>query len=128
MHCGVVDFSPRPISNLEWVLDSKSENDYFKISLNSYSEHYKNLSSILYNNEKTTNLYSADFLVNEIIPDLLKIKNLIWINSNRFIKGWEGNFTKGRPLNIDHVVNNFDMIMKNHIEHIVDLKTWNDTK
>ena len=126
MHCGVVDFSPRPISNLEWVLGSKSENKYFQISVQEYYDYYKKPSTILYNKEETINLYSTNFLKKVIIPDLLKIKNLIWINSNHFVKGWEGNYTKGRPLNINQLVNDFDEIMEKNLEYTVNLRSWDD--
>lgn len=128
MHCGVVDFSPRPITNLEWVLDSKSQNKYFQISLQEYDDYYKKPSTILYNKEETINLYSIDFLKKIIIPDLLKIKNLIWVNSNRFVKGWDGNYTKGRPSNINQFVSDFDKIMKKNLQHTVNLRTWDDDK
>jgi hypothetical protein len=126
MHCGVVDFSPRPISNLEWVLSSKSENKYFQISVQEYGNYYKKPSNILYNNEKTINIYSTNFLKNIIIPDLLKIKNLLWINSNRFVKGWEGNYTKGRPSNINQLVSDFDRIMEKNLEYTINLRSWDD--
>jgi hypothetical protein len=126
MNCGVVDFSPRPKSNLDWVLSSKKNNKYFQISLKSYPHHYNNLSDILYNNEKTQNLYSKEFLKEEIIAELRKIKGLIWISSNIFVQGWEGNYTKGRPSNIDDLVSNSDQIMETHLKNVVNLRTWKE--
>jgi hypothetical protein len=124
MHCGVVDFSPRPISNLRWVLESKSGNKYFRMSGQEYSGYYESPSAVLYNKEKTINLYSSDFLQEIILPDLLKIRNLIWINSNFVVPGWEGNYEKGRPKNINQFLRAFDLIMKKNLTHTVDLKSW----
>lgn len=126
MHCGVVDFSPRPKSNLDWVLNSKSNNKYFQIALNSYNEHYNNLSDILYNKEKTQNLYSKEFLKEQLITELNKINQLFWINSNHFVQGWEGNYTKGRPLNIDNLVSSSDKIMEVNLKNVVSLRIWSN--
>lgn len=126
LHCGVVDFSPRPLSNLNWVLKSKEYNNYFKIAVKEYKQYYENPSEILYNNEKTNNLYSIDFLTQIIVPELMKISNLIWINSNFFVDGWEGNFEKGRPKNINSLVVKFDNILEKNLLNFVNLKAWNE--
>jgi len=126
LHCGVVDFSPRPLSNLNWVLNSKKDNLYFKDIIDCDQLYYKTPSETLYENEKVINLYSKNSLIEFIIPRLRKIENLIWINSNRFIKGWDGNYMKGRPSNIDEFVNSFDEIMTNNIQHVINLKKWKD--
>jgi len=105
-------------------LKSKSENPYFKIAKKNYSDYYLQPSDTIYQNELTQNLYSPLFLKEIIIPELKKIDNLIWINSNHFVKGWEGNFKKGRPLNIDKYVNRFDEIMKMELQNVIDLKVW----
>lgn len=124
MHCGVVDFSPRPISNLDWVLNSKKNNEYFSIALSRYNDYYKSVSDVLYKGEQTNNLYSPNFLKEVLLPELKEIKNLIWINSNHFVKNWDGNFDKGRPENIDEMVSNFDDLLKDNITNVVNLKNW----
>ena len=126
LHCGVVDFSPRPLSNLNWVLNSKEGNKYFQLSKSTYKGHYEKPSNILYDNEETNNLYSKEFLVDIIIPKLKSIDNLIWINSNNFVKNWDGNFSKGRPKNIADFVSSYDDVLKDNLDYVVDLKKWND--
>lgn len=126
LHCGVVDFSPRPLSNLNFVLQSKNENDFFKIAKAKYSDYYINPTDVLYKEEKTQSLYSPEFLEEIILPELKKINNLIWISSNHFVLGWEGNYTAGRPQNIDEYVSRFDTIMKKNLTNVVNLWTWSD--
>ena len=62
----------------------------------------------LYMGEPTISLYSPEYLNDEIIPALVTIPNLIWISSNHFVPGWEGNYTRGRPTNIEQVVQGLD--------------------
>lgn len=124
MHCGIVDFSPRPLSNLNFVLNSKSSNEYMMIARNQYGYYYENLSEVQYQGEKTQTLYAPEFLKEVLIPELKKIGNLIWINSNHFVPGWEGNFKKGRPRSIEQTVSYFDSIMCKNLRNIVNLKKW----
>lgn len=126
LHCGVVDFSPRPISNLNFVLNSKRSNNLFRIALEKYGDYYNNSSSVMYMGERTQNLYSKSFLNEVVIPRLQKIHNLIWINSNHFVRDWDGNYTKGRPKNIEEYVCSFDVVLMSNLKNIVDLKCWND--
>ncbi|RRB04227.1 hypothetical protein [Larkinella rosea] len=123
-HCGVVDFSPRPLSNLENFKDSKKTTIRFTQIFKENQTYYAVPFNCLYKEEKTINIYSINYMVEKLIPDLQKIPNLIWINSNRFVKGWEGNYQKGRPKNIDEVVNQFDSEMSKYLSNIIDLKRW----
>jgi len=126
MHCGVVDFSPRPLSNIQIVKASKASNKEFDSLFSENDNYYKMPFDTLYQGELTINLYSSQYLINSVIPQLRKINNLIWVDSNRFVKGWEGNYTKGRPQNIDSVVNQFDEIMSSNLANIISLKLWTD--
>lgn len=126
MHCGVVDFSPRPMSNILNVRESKVESNFFKSLFSSNDEYYKRPFDVIYKGEKTITLYSKSYLENNVIPELKKMENLIWINSNNFVSGWEGNFTKGRPKNINELVNDYDRIMGVNLKYFIDLKVWND--
>lgn len=125
LHCGVVDFSPRPISNLSFVRKSKSSNKYFRIAEEEYNGHYQVYSDVLYNEERTQTLYSIDFLKDIVIPKLLAIPGLIWINSNHFVPNWNGNHSKGRPANIDEVVSAYDHIVSSML-NTIDLKGWSN--
>ncbi|RWY48113.1 hypothetical protein EPL05_21270 [Mucilaginibacter gilvus] len=127
LHCGVVDFSPRPISNIAAVKDSKKNDHYFSDVFKANEHYYSKPFSTLYKGEPTVNLYSKEYLLNKVMPQLAEIKNLVWINSNRFAKNWEGNFTKGRPENIGELVGDFDSILNKYLR-CIDLKEWSDTE
>jgi hypothetical protein len=53
-----------------------------------------------YEGEKTINLYSLEMQQASLVPLLKKIPNLVFISSNDFSPGWDGDFTRGRPANI----------------------------
>jgi len=126
LHCGVVDFSPRPLSNIENVKASKKGNKFFDYLFRANEQYYANPSDTIYYNEKTINLYSPLFLKEHIIAKLCKIENLVWIDSNHFVSGWEGNFKKGRPSNIEDFITGFDEIMSGAIRNVVSIKDWNE--
>lgn len=126
LHCGVVDFSPRPLSNINKVFASKAGKPVFEKLKKCNNEYYANPFPVTYYNENTITLYSKEYLEKEIIPQLLSLKNLVWINSNHFVPGWEGNFTKGRPENIEDLVDSFDQLMMKYIPTVIDLKNWTD--
>ncbi len=128
LHCGVVDFSPRPLSNIQEVYSHKKKSPIFLSLKEEMNHYYASPSSVLYNNEQTINLYSKDYLNNNVIPQLLNITNLIWINSNRFVSGWDGNYTKGRPLNIQTYIDEFDSILMSKIPNIIDTRVWTDSE
>ncbi len=71
--------------------------------------------------EPTISLYSPSTCATQIIPALVAIPNLTWISSNHFVPGWEGNYTRGRPTNIEQVVQGLDAQMRAAIPDVVDL-------
>ncbi|CAH0996743.1 hypothetical protein EMA8858_02878 [Emticicia aquatica] len=127
LHCGVVDFSPRPISNLKNFIESKKKQYYFRKVFDYNKDYYKNTFEIEYQNEPTINIYSPDYLKEHVIPSI-KLQNLIWINSNNFLDNWDGNYLKGRPKNIQTVVCQFEKVMDRHLYNIVDLKRWSESE
>lgn len=126
MHCGIVDFSPRPLSNIEKVIDSKKEINEFKALFETDQAHRKNTSDIEYYGEKTNTIYSLEYLESTLAPQLKAINNLIWIDSNHFVPGWEGNFAKGRPKNINETVTTFDSVLTPYISRSISLKSWTE--
>ncbi|HEX8023212.1 hypothetical protein [Mucilaginibacter sp.] len=124
MHCGVVDFSPRPLSNIEKVKGSKKNDPIFDELFKANEVHQTKYLGPKYNNEEIVTLYSEAYFESHICPILQKIENLIWIDSNMFVKGWEGNFTKGRPENIQTIVNSYDAILAKYIKNKISIKDW----
>jgi hypothetical protein len=133
LYTGVVEYSPRNLSNLnecynntknEEITFSKLIDNKSKIINNKLSfmkkifstcdikEHFDNYSTITYKNENTNNMISKSMHENIVIP-YLKTKlqhKLIFINSNYILEGWEGNYIKinplGRPKNIN-IINQY---------------------
>ncbi|MGN6372925.1 MAG: hypothetical protein ACTHM1_08025 [Solirubrobacteraceae bacterium] len=124
MHCGIVDFSPRPLSSIRAVHRTKSTSPAFARLAEIDKGYYATPFETQYMGEPTINLYSPEYLVNHIIPELRKVPNLLWVNSNRFVPGWDGNYAKGRPANIDTVVDSFDRLMLGESIPTINLKEW----
>lgn len=126
MHCGVVDFSPRPLSNIQSVKQSKAGKKSFETLFEKNAQHYQKYLGPKYKSEELITLYSKEYFINQIIPQLKKISSLIWINSNHFVPGWDGNYTKGRPENINLIVNSYDELLNKELNNIIDLKEWDE--
>lgn len=126
LHCGVVDFSPRPLSNIGKLLESKRGSAAFDKLRTENRSYHSQPYDVVYSGEKTITLYSMEYLSREVIPQLKQITNLVWINSNHFVKGWEGNFTKGRPANIEKLVNEYDALLMQNLANVIDLKIWGE--
>jgi GT2 family glycosyltransferase len=121
---GIVEWSPRPQqSAINDLYDNKNEQniDNWGLNTRNYSQKIiNNKKSIFddilgetkikrhlnspfpekYEEQKTINMYSLTLALEEVIPRLNKIDNLIFINANRFVDGWNGDFKRGRPKNI----------------------------
>lgn len=121
---GIVDWSPRPLqsaindlynnpqtSNIENL--ALTTNDYSKkvvnnkkhifdatFGSNSMEKHFSAPFEVEYEGERTINMYSLGMLKDAIIPRLQAIHNLIFINANRIVAGWDGDYWKKRPDNI----------------------------
>lgn len=124
LHCGIVDFSPRPLSNLETVKATKKGLPRFDALFAANAGYYAAPWDTPYMGEPTISLYSPEYLSDQIIPSLVAIPNLTWISSNHFVAGWEGNYTRGRPVNIERVVQALDGQMRAAIPDVVDLSHW----
>jgi hypothetical protein len=128
LHCGIVDFSPRPLSNIERVKAAKRGSRRFDELFAANASYYANPWETLYKGEPTISLYSPEYLSDEVIPALRTIPNLTWISSNHFVAGWEGNYTQGRPANIEQIVQGLDSQMRAAMPNLVDLSHWTPDK
>lgn len=123
-HCGIVDFSPRPLSSLADLRSTKSTSQNFDELFRACEGYYRRPFAQTYYGERTTNLYSEEFLAGHIVPRLLEIPGLIWLNSNRVLPDWDGNYHRGRPSNLDEVVTRFDAVLMAALPVYVDLRDW----
>lgn len=124
MHCGIVDFSPRPLSNIAKVRAGKVDVPAFDAAFQANAAHYEQPDPTLFEGEPTVSLWSEAFVRSTLIPRLRSIENLIWVTSNPFVPGWEGNYTRGRPVNIAAYVERFDALMASELPNVVDLRDW----
>ncbi|CAM3386582.1 6-hydroxymethylpterin diphosphokinase MptE-like protein [Legionella longbeachae] len=151
LYTGIVDWSPRPVSSAYQDLYNNTNTtnlDNIKLNTRDYSKkivnnkkkifdeyfgeeeiiaYLQNPFSTEYNNEKTINMYSLEMAENKLLPKLNELHNLIFISSNYFVKGWEGDYKKGRPKNI-HLTHEYSNLFSNYLkkERIVDLRKWTD--
>ena len=152
LYTGVVEYSPRNLSNLnecynniinDDITFSKLTNEKSKIINNKMSfmktifskdeinEHIDKYSVVKYKDEYTNNMVSTKMHENTVIP-YLKHKlydKLIFINSNHILDGWEGNYLKinplGRPKNIN-IINDYVDLNKELLSDCINLD-WNGT-
>ena len=147
---GIVDFSPRPLSNFDACYNPKtSETITFQrlLQTNAYiynnkksffekfipkqllNKHLSNTYDIFYNNEDTRSLISLEINKKVVLPYLKKLENkIIYINSNKIVPNWEGNYIEinknGRPKNIN-VIEEYAAQMKRwNFSNFIDLSKW----
>jgi hypothetical protein len=148
LHAGIVDHSPRRVSNaykdlyapdsdkcnysLDGVLNKTGSKDkivnYKKeifdetFGSQSMQTHFHNPFKINYEGENTINMYTEAMLEESLVPVLKKFKNLIFINSNRICNGWNGDYPRLRPENMD-IIEGYSSILSKHVDTI-NLLQW----
>jgi hypothetical protein len=124
LHCGVVDASPRPMDSLHRLLGSRTGRREWDALRTANADHYNIPFPTRFEGEATTTLYSLEYLRERVLPELATISKLIWISSNRFVKGWDGTWQRGRPKNVNDVIRRFDEEMLAALPRTVDLWDW----
>lgn len=153
LYTGIVEWSPRPASSAinDLYNNPKPQNadnlalntrDYSKKIVNNkkkifdkvfgaeaLKDHFDTPFEQEYEGEKTNNMYSIEMARRDLLPRLKKINNLIFVSANRFVPGWEGDFKRGRPRNID-ITNTYASLFATELRQtgtpFVDLQTWNN--
>jgi hypothetical protein len=117
-HIGVVDFSPRPVSEINNIFKLKKRKiinvfgvDFYKKLI--VSPHYETE----YLGEKTGSIIHENNIP-RIAEELNKLENLIWISCNPVINEWKGNYTRERPKNINIVNEKSKSILSNLLDKI----------
>ena len=148
LYTGIVEYSPRPLSNFcdayyksnekisfnRLILNRppriiNNKRNFFKKFFGEDNLNVKNY-NIYYKGENTRSLISKDMHEKYVIPYLEKFNNkLIFINSNKIVKGWEGNYILknpyGRPKNIN-IIEEYSKINCNKFKNIINLLSWSD--
>lgn len=149
LYTGIVDWSPRPQpSAINDLYDNKNPSNLDNDGLNTrdYSKKVVNNKAALFNavfgedairrylntdlgveyeGQPTVNMYGLDMARRDLLPKLKAIPNLIFINSNRFVPGWEGDFTRGRPANIG-ITEQYSELFRDELgpDRLIDLLEW----
>lgn len=102
-HTGVVDFAPRPISQVKKIIEIKKNKIISLFGEKNYSDilNFKGY-EINYEDEKTSSIL-PDFFIPFIAEKLNQYPNLIWITCNPVDSNWNGNYKKNRPSNTNIV-------------------------
>lgn len=149
LHTGIVDWSPRPQpSAIHDLYDHQAPSNLENTSLNTrdYSrkvinnkkdsfdalfgeaamrEHLNRDFGVEYEGHPTVNMYGLDMARDKLLPRLKALDNLLFINSNRFVPGWEGDFARGRPNNI-RITESYSELFRDVLgpEKVIDLLQW----
>ena len=151
LYTGIVEWSPRPCDNaLNYVYNNKNTankdsvnlntRDYSKKVVNNKKDMFDNLFGkknvqaylanafgVFFEEQDTINMYSEEMASKFLLPKLASIPNLIFINSNRFVPNWNGDYKRGRPENISITENYshlFSSYLNKHGITVIDLLSW----
>lgn len=151
LQTGIVDFSPRTQNSAYFDLykNTEEENkqnlalntrDYSKKIKNykkqffdnvfgesSMEKHLGNPMDSFYNGEKTNNMYSLDMARLCLVPLLNNISNILYVNTNKIVKDWNGDYPRERPSNMSLIHGYCDLFSK-EITNCIDLSVWNDSE
>lgn len=148
LYTGIVEYSPRPLNNAIKDLYNNIHHSIFtnkvdyiirttkiinnkkqifdKIFTEQLMTEYLNKPfNINFEKNKTINMYSCDMMEKYLIPRLNNIHNLIFINSNKILNNWDGNYLRGRPRNIN-IISTYSKITNNKLNNVINLLKWSD--
>ncbi|MFC1777656.1 hypothetical protein ACFL3I_09990 [Pseudomonadota bacterium] len=127
LHTGVVDNSPRHQKVvLEKIYPSKKDIFDEVFGEENIREYLNSDLGCDYEGDKTINLYSMQMAKECLIPRLAEIPNLIFINTNEIVNGWNGNYWKDRPGNIS-ITEDYSRLFSESLENVIDLLEWSAT-
>lgn len=152
LHAGIVDHSPRnlasmlgdlvdpenftPADEAEELIKSR---DFSKKKIvnrkralleeafgkKDVDAHFRKPFDQMYEGQKTINLYSLEMLKESLIPRLNEIKNLTFISSNTFSRGWNGDYPRARPENI-FMIEDYSRALCEGLSRVINLHQWTD--
>lgn len=126
LHCGVVDFSRRPISSLESIYEQKKHKFLaLGFEINDLVENKNFSEGAVYEGEKTASLYPLSQFEKIVLPKMQAIRGLIWIGCNKVILDWQGSYWKKRPDDINVIMAYSDLAEK-RLSHVVSLSDWDN--
>jgi GT2 family glycosyltransferase len=114
------DYSKKVVNNKKRVFDAVFGAD-------AMAAHLDQPFAVEYEGECTNNMYSLEMARRSLLPRLDAIPNLVFITSNRFVKGWRGDYRRDRPDNID-ITHAYADLFATGLEKakVIDLRAWSD--
>jgi hypothetical protein len=126
LHTGIVDYSPRQQKILvDTIYPSKKKAFEHIFPRKEILKHIHKQMGTRYENDHTSNMYSKEMATHYLIPKLSKIKNLIWISSNRIHPYWRGNYWKDRPSNM-YITEEYSTIFISQLRNTINLLKWHE--
>ncbi len=154
LYTGIVDASPRPLSNFNNVYDNKQDDTVTYSKLVSRDRSIKRIINnkkkfmdkivphdllkkhlgtnydVIYSGENTKSFISLDIYDQVILSFLKKYDSkILFINSNRIVPGWEGNYLsvnkEGRPKNIS-TIERYSALAKTRLTNVINLLQWSN--
>lgn len=150
LYTGIVEYSPRPLSNYELAYNSQENQESTLERLTHHvngrivnnkkkfmelfvdeqivKKHYDDMYEIKYNGENTKSIISVDILRYAIIPYLKKFDHkIIYLTCNNIVPNWDGDYIlknpTGRPKNI-YEIEKYSQIIANEMTNVIDLAEW----
>jgi hypothetical protein len=148
---GIVDWSPRPAGSARGDLYNSRTNlnaEHLSLNTRDYSKKIVNSKKALFDRvfgeaameaylsqpfdtdfegQPTINMYSLYMAKESLIPILTALPKLVFITANRFVKGWDGDFKRGRPSNIA-ITEQYSDLFAQELSRagvpLVDLREW----
>jgi hypothetical protein len=124
LHCGIVDYAPRPESSYKNMVSSKSHL-IKKYQLESYFFDKCRSPGPNYEGEPTYAFMTPELLNDFILPKLLSVNNMIYIGCNKVLSDWQGNYWRKRPSNINTQLQ-FDKVIMSTVGNCVDMSVLSD--
>ncbi|ACJ28348.1 hypothetical protein swp_1565 [Shewanella piezotolerans WP3] len=123
LHCGIVDFAPRPVSSYNQMLSLKR--DFLKSK--GWEDYFENRNDFLndYLGEKTLQFMSTGFIEKEILPILKEVDNLIYVGINPVLIDWDGDYWRKRPSSINQQLVQDKLVLQS-LDNTIDLSGWNE--
>ena len=121
LHCGIVDFAPRPESSFDMMYKTKIQK-IKKYNLEIYVDKANRDFGEIYYGEKTISFLNRDAIINVLLPLLQSIPNLVYIGVNPVLTDWNGSYWRRRPANINDQLL-LDAILLNGLQEVIDLSS-----
>jgi len=126
LHCGIVDFAPRPESSFDQMLFSKQHYSV-KYPIFNLINKTNRVSKVKYQNEFTYSFLNEAALKNVILPELIEIPNLIYVGINPVLSDWDGNYWRKRPENINEQLV-LDAMLQKELTNSISLSNLTDSE